>query len=257
MRIAVTAPFSYGRRYISRPTLRNRLLKYAAEVRPDLMILALQELDRPKLQGDYARCSIGHLRKLGDEKEKIILERCMSFSCSEKCMRDTYNVLVEPTVTVGGLKSLLNEQPWVPKENLMLVQNMERALEDDSSTLEECCVKDQDTLLACTSGSFPLNVHWFKDGDCIEFHIPISNCLETVRQVREKIHEVTGLVPEKQSLSHYYKDRFDNEETRLVAFGITRPCLGDKMEKSYLSLYSMNIEEDSGSETEGCRESGM
>lgn len=132
-------------------------------------------------------------------------------------VRHSLPINVEPTLTIGALKALLKPHRWVPKKNLLLIHS-DKSLDDDSVTLGECLVKDKDTLLVCKSGSYSLRVSdIYKYNNY--FNIPVSSCLETVRDVMEKIHLVTGYHPDDQIL-RFGRRRIDDEGARLVNLDI-------------------------------------
>lgn len=160
------------------------------------------------------------------DKDRNIIAECFHQGRCVDAVRHSVHLALEPTVTIDFLKSTLHPYPWMPKENLVLVKQRESTpLKDGNTTLGEIGIKDSDTLLACMGGSFTLTVHDFIGQK--KYYIPVSSCFETLGDVKEKIHRLTGFPPEYQILYHG-KPQLPNEDgSTLVALGIVRPYMDE------------------------------
>lgn len=136
---------------------------------------------------------------------------------SLKSTTNSVTLNVEPTHTIGTVKSMLRPEACVPEEGQYLLVYGEKELED-GSTLDECGIRDQDTILFCRRGRFPISVYT-PSSKHVTMH---ADCLDTVRHVKEKLWEMTGHPVERQCLG-FRRVYLDDNEKRLVSYGIARP----------------------------------
>lgn len=182
------------------------------------------------------------LKQCCNKDQEVILSTLVKGSIL-RTIRHSVPLTIEPTMTVGALKSMLKPVSWIPKENLVLVHRRRSTpLDDDNSTLSENGVKNQDTLLACMGGSFSVTIGNFMQDR--KFPITVNSCFETIGDVKEKIHQVMPRIPTEKLCLHYRRNRtpIDDNGITLLALGIVKPYLPEI--EPCLQLIRLGVWED-------------
>lgn len=151
--------------------------------------------------------------------------------------RRQISLSVDPTLTIRDFKVLLKPYSWIPRHSLLLInQSSMSPMYDVNSTLEECGVKDEDSLLVCMDE--PFEVALYSVDRRLEISVPVMSCTSTVESLKLRMEIITGYpaVGHRVFLPDGYEEAPLADDMPLLELNIVKPYLWEMRNRLSLKV---------------------